>query len=212
MATSEHGEYKRNFDVWSYNCKGLKSSCGTIENILNNMECDIMFLCEHWLTPHEIPVFNERFINNDMWVTLKSSVDPENIMIGRPHGGIGFIAKKVSKIVYRPIAIDSDRICGMQITSGGKLLLTVFGIYLPYYKGTTNQIQLYSETLDILQSSLDTIEPSPVMIVGDMNTSLPQHHQLSRYWHRTHPFNVYSYMLHDFMCNNDFIVANFAFE
>ncbi len=147
-----------------------------------------------------------------MWVNLKSSVDPEVVLVGRPHGGIGFIAKRQENIVYKPVLVDSDRICGVQLISGGKILLTVFGVYLPYYNGTTDQIELYSETLDMLQSTLDTIDPSPVMIVGDMNTNLPQHQKLPRRWHRTHPFNVYSYMLHDFLCNNDFIVANFSYE
>ena len=56
------------------------------------------------------------------------------------------------------------------------------------------------------------MEASPVMIVGDMNTSLPQHQHLSRHWHRLHPFNMYSSILHDFISNNELIVSNFSFE
>ena len=83
-----------------------------------------------------------------MWVNLKSSIDPDVVLTGRPHGGIGFIAKRLHNIVYKPIHVDSDRICGVQLISNGKIVLTVYGVYLPYYKGTCtiDQIQLYSDS------------------------------------------------------------------
>ena len=114
--------------------------------------------------------------------------------------------------MHKPINVDSDRICGIQMISNEKILMTLLGVYLPYYKSSIDQIKLYCETLDILQSTIDNLEPSPVMIVGDMNTTLPMNQELPRSWHRRYPFNVYSNMLHDFICNNDLVVANFAFE
>jgi hypothetical protein len=143
---------------------------------------------------------------------MKSSVNAEELLIGRPHGGIGFIANRQKNITYKPITIDSDRITGVQVISGGKTLLTVFGVYLPYYNGHNDQIQLYSETLDILQSSIDAMDPSPMMIVGDMNAPLPKHIQLSRFWYRQHPYNKHSYILYDFLRNNDLKAANFNFD
>jgi hypothetical protein len=62
-----------------------------------------MFLCEHWLTVQELSIFNDRFKKSNMWTNLKSSVDPETVLIGRPHGGIGFIAKRIDDIVYKSI-------------------------------------------------------------------------------------------------------------
>ena len=50
------------------------------------------------------------------------------------------------------------------------------------------------------------------MIVGDMNAPLPRQSELSRYWYRVYPFNRHSYILYDFLRNNDFEVANFNFE
>jgi len=96
--------------------------------------------------------------------------------------------------------------------SGDKTLLTVFGVYLPYYNGYNDQIQLYSETLDILQSAIDCMEPSPMMIVGDMNANLQRHAQLSRYWYRQHPYNKHSYILYDFWRNNELKASNFNFD
>ena len=34
---------------------------------------------------------------------MKSSVDPEELLVGRPYGGVGFIANKVKNIIYKPL-------------------------------------------------------------------------------------------------------------
>ena len=31
---------------------------------------------------------------------MKSSINPEEILVGRPHGGIGFIAKRREDVVF----------------------------------------------------------------------------------------------------------------
>jgi len=158
-----------------------------------------MFLSEHWLTPHKVSVFSNRFNGNNMRMNMKYNIDPDSVLIVRPHGGIGFIGNRVDGIVYKPVSADNDRICGVQLISNGKIILTVFGVYVPYYKGTSEQIQHYSETLDILQSTLDTMQPSPVLIVGDMYTVLPRQRDLARRGHSSYPFNTNSYMLYDFL-------------
>ena len=171
-----------------------------------------MFLCEHWLTVHELTVFNNNFKSKNNWGELKVQYGFRNCLVDRPYGGIGFVARIIADIVHKPINVDSDRIGGIQIISNEQILMTLLGVYLPYYKSSIDQIELYCETLDILQSTIDNLEPSPVMIVGDMNTTLPMNQEFPRSWHRRYPFNVYSNMLHDCICNNDLVVANFAFE
>ena len=80
---------------------------------------------------------------------MKSSINPEEILVGRPHEGIGFIAKRREDVVYRPIIIDSNRIAAVQLISNGQVILTVYGVYMPHFNGQSDQIELYSETLDI---------------------------------------------------------------
>ena len=58
---------------------------------------------------------------------MKSSINPEEILVGRPHRGIGFIAKRREDVVYRPIIIDSNRIAGVQLIFNGQVILTVYG-------------------------------------------------------------------------------------
>ena len=59
---------------------------------------------------------------------MKYSVDPEELLVGRPYGGVGFIANKVKNITYKPLHVDSDRITGVQLVSGGEIILTLFGV------------------------------------------------------------------------------------
>ena len=116
----------------------------------------------------------------------------------------------VNGITYKPLVVDSDRIIGVQMVSNGILLLTVLGVYLPYYNGLSAQNELYSETLDILKSVIDDIGPAPLMIVGDMNAALPSQVEISRRWYRLHPYNKHSYILYDFLRSNELVVANFC--
>ncbi len=123
------------------------------------------------------------------WSHMKSSIDPEEVLQGRPYGGVGFICKRIQGLIYKPIEVDNDRITGVQLVQSGKVILNIIGVYLPYYDGTPNQVALYSETLDVLQSVLDVCPPSPTMIVGDMNASLPTQNKLSATWYRQSPYN-----------------------
>ena len=64
----------------------------------------------------------------------------EDFLVGRPYGGVGFIANKVKNITYKPSHVHSDRITGVQLVSGGEIIFTLFGVYLPYYNGSSEQI------------------------------------------------------------------------
>ena len=48
-----------------FNCKGIKSNFNYVEHLLQN-ECDILFLCEHWLKPSEFYKPNNIFSQQDL--------------------------------------------------------------------------------------------------------------------------------------------------
>ena len=52
------------------------------------------------------------------------------------------------------------------------------------------------------------------MTVGDMNAALPEAPEINRHWYRPHPYNKHSYILYDFLRNNDheLMVSNFNFD
>ena len=140
---------------------------------------------------------------------MKSSVDAEVTLDGRRYGGVGFICKKIPGILYIPIVIDNDRICGMKIISSGKIILTIIGVYMQYYDGSSKIIKIYNETLQDIQCIIDTNDPIPIMIIGDMNATLPQSKTLGHQWYKRHPYNKQSLLLHDFLINNDLYCCNF---
>ena len=55
------------------------------------------------------------------------------------------------------------------------IVLTVIGVYIPFFNGSKDQIQLYVETLEQLQDIIESFSNStPCIIMGDVNASLPQ--------------------------------------
>ena len=60
---------------------------------------------------------------------------------------------------------------------------------MPFYTGSSDQMTLYIETLDVLQDLLDTYSAgSPVILMGDFNTTLPQSETLKGNWYCVRPF------------------------
>jgi hypothetical protein len=124
-----------------------------ITEIQNNST--IAFLCETWLQPFELQHTKRTLSELGLWCHLKSSIDPEEVLVGRPYGGVGFVCKPLDGVVYNPIEVDCHRIVGLQLINNGSIVLNIIGVYLPYYNGTADQSALYSETLDILQTIVD---------------------------------------------------------
>ena len=70
-----------------------------------------------------------------------------------------------------------------------------------------------SSYTDILQSTVDSLEPSPVMIVGGMKTLYFRDIRSFRGADtEDSTFNSYSNMMYDFIRNNDRIAAYFTFK
>ena len=167
----------------------------------------------NWLLPSELSFFRNTFQNLGKKVFLKSSIDPLVPLRGRPYGGIGFVCEIISGYTHMFEDYDSDRICALKVYQAEKLILTVYGLYMPYNNHCAQQLECYLEILDKLQSLLDSNDNGvPVVIVRDMNTSLPNSRTLKKNWYRRHPFSRQSALLFKFLCQNDLCVANFAFK
>ena len=102
-------------------------------------------------------------------------------MKGRPYGRTGFICRKSNGLSYCVIECDSDRLCAIKILRHPKVILNIIGVYLPYDTSGSEQMDCYINTLDILQNIVDECDKNcPIVIVGDMNTSLPKQSTLSK--------------------------------
>ena len=94
-----------------------------------------------------------------------------------------------------------------------KIVLTIFGVYLPHNDYTSVSVECYLETLDQLQSLIDSSGNSaPSNIVGDMNTCLPKGASLRHEWYRQRPFSKRSALLYNFLVDNELCVGNYAFK
>ena len=85
----------KQFKCVSFNCLGYKSSAGFIEELCK--EYDICFLSEHWLRPSELNSVQSLYKDKYAWTHLKSSVNPEMVCVGRPHGGVGFMCREMKE-------------------------------------------------------------------------------------------------------------------
>ena len=188
--------HETHIDILSIICQGIK--------ILNN-ECDLMFVCEHWLKPCDLVEINSIFRNDNFWCNLKSSIPADQLLIGRPYGGVGFICRKPLNCNIKEIPQEDDRIPVIQIVNNGQIRLTIVGTYLPFFSGTSRE--KYKETLDKIHAIIDNVD-SPVILLGDMNAQLPQQQVLSANWYRQRPFNKHSVFLHDFLGDHNISLVN----
>ncbi len=156
-------------------------------------------MCETWVKPSELAYFKNIFKSQNCVSYLKSSIDPESVLTGRPYGGVGFVCKRTQGFSFYPIDCSNDRISVIKVKSGSRVSVTLIGVYMPYHNGSAAQVESYVETLAELQSVIDNNDVSPIMILGDMNTCLPKNEYLDRKWYKRKPFNRYSLLLYDFM-------------
>jgi exonuclease III len=195
----------------SFNCFGMKSSSHFIKSL--SEQHDICFICEHWLNPCDAKHVEQCYNDDGYWCTLKSRIDPEVIQRGRSYGGVGFICNRKSGMSYRNVDIDCDRVSVLQVMYEQRPVLTIIGVYLPFYNGSSDQIALYAETLDIIQTILSNYaQDTPVMIMGDCNAALPQNDILTLNWYKSKSFNEHSLLMYDFICDNVLTISNFAFN
>ena len=202
--------YFKSFSISSYNCNGLKSSIHYVMHLAKSHE--VVFLCEHWLQHHDLHTIRSICKDENKLCFLKSSIDPTVPLHGRPYGGVGFVCSKGEGIAYNMINCESDRMSCIQILKNGKVVLSILGVYLPYDNSSKEHTELFIDILDNISCILDKYShEAPLVIVGDMNTVLPQAHALSDNWYFKRHFSKRSAIFYDFMSQNSLCVANFIF-
>ena len=108
--------YEKVLNIYSFNCNGIKSC---VNNLVHELQqsSDVIFVSEHWLQVYEISPVKNIFRDSGYTSYLKSSMDPEEPLIGRPHGGVGFLCKLVPGLMYKHCDIMNDRVCHLKILS-----------------------------------------------------------------------------------------------
>ena len=70
----------------------------------------------------EIVAFNKT-IDNRLWSGLKSGMNPEETLHGRPYAEVGFLVKKSTELSNKLLNTNSNRVLGLQISIGKNVLL-----------------------------------------------------------------------------------------
>ena len=211
LVMADRKSTKINLTLSSFNCKGINSSLPYVLSLRNNHNMN--FICEHWLHPGELPATRKVLSDAGKWFQLKSSINPTVDRKERPLGGRGFICD-AENFGYRIIDCPSDRVRCIQLSKHETTLVTIIGVYLPYSDNTGAQVELYMDTISIIQSIIDdhSNSGSQVLVTGDMNTSLPHMDILTPNWYKNRPFNENIAILYSFIEDNDFCVANMIFK
>ena len=132
---------------------------------------------------------NSHFREQSYWCNLNSSVPADEVLAGQPYGGVGFVCCKREHCKNVP---HNNRISVIQIINNKNVLVTIVGVYLPFYRNSS--IIEFSETLDKIHAIMESIN-SPMVLVGDMNAQLPQNSNLPVNCHKQRPFNRHSVLL-----------------
>ena len=87
-------------------------------------------------------------------------------------------------------------------------------VYMPFFdRGNKNQLSLFVETLDMLQSLFDTYAHlAPIKLVGDFNTQLPTDIKLGKNWFKKKGFSTYSHILYDFLDHNNLMAVDLLYK
>ena len=89
----------------AFNCNGYKGSSLYVKKLVQSN--DIVFLCEHWLQPKDIVTLEGSLDSELYWTHMKSSINPEENLKGRPFGGIGYICKKNVCYHYKSVKCEN---------------------------------------------------------------------------------------------------------
>ena len=112
---------------------------------------------------------NNSFRTDQCWCNLKSSMSADEVVTGRPYGGVEFICKAPSNYLIKDVPQVDNRIAVIQILNNATNILTVVGVYLPFYH--TSSSVLYNEILDKVHGIMETAG-SLVILLRDMNAQL----------------------------------------
>ena len=152
----------------SYNSTGLGGDkMDYIGNMLDNLNIDILLLQETWLLQGNLQKLND--INKNYASHGLSGVDENEILLGRPYGGLGFLWKNtLSPYVYR-VPTKCNRLCAISIKCGERSIL-IINTYMPVDNMCKSQAaEQFVQVCDELEILINTYMDHSIIIGGDLN-------------------------------------------
>ena len=115
------------------------------------------------------------------------------VRLGRPFGGTGFIWNKKYSISIQPrLEYKHERVTVLELNDkDGKILL--INAYMPYFNASQieSQIALYADTIGFIESVMELNIDCSFVLMADLNCNL---------YNVNHPFST---LVHDLMSRRD---------
>ena len=115
-----------NLKAATFNCHGIGSSIDTIRNLTT--EYQLVFLQETWLYPDDSSIVSRISEEYQSFSISSMSLD-DNIIRGRPHGGMSVLWNKSLSNSIRTIQYDDNRILGIEVKSKDTILLFFISVF-----------------------------------------------------------------------------------
>ena len=150
----------------SFNCKGFKVRNYAYVNKLFS-QTDILFLQEHWLHSFEFNNFS-RILPGSQFVA-KSSMCDDNIIVGRPFGGVAIIWKHDCPFKIERIDTCSPRLVAVRAYNDYVNVLFI-NTYMPC--NINDKTEEFINILTEIMTICNMYESSDVVLGGDFNCDL----------------------------------------
>ena len=154
----------------SYNSCGLGS--GRMDYLRGLLPtCTFLMLQEHWLLEQQLDKFRAD-LGKDVLIHGLSGMESENLLHGRPFGGVAIAWNENFKGVVSPVDFDSKRICAVKIKLqclDSHILL--INMYMPTDSGGLHVLD-FQNTLMEASAIIHAHETPYIIVGGDLNTDI----------------------------------------
>ena len=139
-----------------------------IKDLIDRNAPDILFIQETWLLNANMSVLNS--IHQDYIGNGVSGTPDDELLLGRPRGGVGILWKRaISDSVKFQVIPGTDRACAIVLNDGTRETLYI-NVYLPVDNQTKTRIdQGFLTTLDAIDVFLQQCNLRNLILGGDFN-------------------------------------------
>ena len=153
--------------IVTYNSQG--HGPGRLEYISSlTRKFDFVLIQEHWLFNDGLRIF-ERDINECCCHGV-SGMNENELLIGRPYGGVAILWKNSLTARVTPVNVDSKRMCAVIVEHANHKSLLI-NVYMPL----EDKIDEYIETLQCVSAICDTEVFNSIILGGDFNVDRVRH-------------------------------------
>ena len=159
--------------IASYNSNGSAADRRLyIDRLLES--CDVLFTQEHWLNDDGLRSWQQNM--DSAFIYGKSGMKKDELLLGRPYGGLSIIVKKSLSCVVHPISdIESDRLFACTLKLNDACTLLLLNVYLPCDDNCDDRsMDVYINVLHevVLIIERFSLNVDGVVLGGDFNTDL----------------------------------------